>query len=157
MLLVSSHGLSANLNIAVIDPAEAVSKTDEAKAMMAGFRKEAESELKEVRKLEDELKAIQERSQKDAAIMSPSQREKLEKEFEDKSIDLRFLSKKLQKRQQEIQQEVLRELGPKFETVMKKVIDTGKYDLIIQRQAVLHNKEALDITTEVVEQLNKLK
>ena len=98
--------------IAVVDPVAALSETVQAKAMLEQFKKEAEPDAQQARKLEDELKAIIEQSQKDADIMSAAQRDKLQKRLKIKKMDYNFLRQKLQKRQQEGRDRILQALGP---------------------------------------------
>ena len=145
------------LSVAVVDPVQALSETNEAKGLLSKFRKEAEPDAQQARKLQDELKGLLEKSQKDADIMSATQREKLEKQAEDAQMDYQFIRQKLQKKQQEGREQILDKLGPKFEQVMNQLVKEGKYDLILHRQAVFHSAEALDITAEVSKRINKMK
>lgn len=145
------------LTVAVVDPVEALSETKEAKALLSKFRKDAEPDAQQARKLKDELQNLLEKSQKDADIMSASQRNKLEKEAEDKQMDYQFIRQKLKKKQQEGREQILEKLGPKFEGVMTQLVKEGKYDIILHRQAVFHSADSLDITSEVTKRINKMK
>ena len=158
LTLISGSAIAADkVSIAVVDPVAALSETNQAKSMMDKFRKDAEPEAQKAKKLEDELKAIMEKSQKDLDIMSASQKAKLEKEIEDKRMDYTFIRQKLQKRQKEGRDQILQALGPKFEEAMNNIIKKGQYEIILHKQAVFHSKASIDITAEVTKEINKMK
>ena len=157
MLFVAAASNAFALSVAVVDPVEALSESDEAKKMLARIRKEAEPDTQRVRKLKDELNAILEKSKRDADIMSSEQRSKLEKELEDKQIDYQYVRQKLQKRQKEGRDKILEALGPKFEEAINQLIDEGEYDIILHRQAVFHSSDRFDITPDVTKRINKMK
>jgi outer membrane protein len=156
-VLVPGHAEAKPLSIAVVDPVEALSQTDQAKAMMEKFKKEMSADTQEALRLEDEIKELIEKGQKDSAIMSAAQVENLGKAAEDKKMEYSFLRKKLQKKQQEGRDEILKTLGPKFEAVMNDIIKKGKYDLILHKQAIFHSASSIDITKTVTEKLNQMK
>ena len=145
------------VSVAVVDPVEALSDTKEAKSMLQRFRDEAKEDAEQAKKLKDELRALMDKSKKNADIMTRAQLEKLEKEAEDKQIDYQFVRQKLQKKQQEGREQILELLGPKFETVLDQLIKEGKYELILHRQAVFHTSESIDITAEVTRRIDQIK
>ena len=145
------------LTVAVVDPVDALSDSDEAKTMLAKIRKEAEPDTQRVKKLKDELNAILEKSKRDADIMTSDQRSRLEKELEDKQIDYQYVRQKLQKRQKEGRDRILEALGPKFEEAINQLIKEGKYDIILHKQAVFHSSDTFDITEDITDRINKMK
>ena len=53
------------------------------------------------------------------------------------------------------QQELLRLMNPKVETAVKTLLAENKYDLVLQRQALVFSNAELDITAKLTEMLNK--
>ena len=159
-LLVALPAAAVNaksLSIAVIDPVAALSNTDQAKAMMEQFKKEMGSDAQEALRLEDEIKELIEKAQKDAAIMSAEQAESLNAKAEDKKMEYGYVRKKLQKKQKEGRDQMLKVLGPKLEIAIGALIKEGKYDLILHRQAVLHSISSIDITNEITKKIDAMK
>jgi len=116
-----------------------------------------EKEKNEILAIEKSIKDLVEKEKRDGAVMSQEQRAKLLKDIEDKKIDYNFMGQKWQKRQQEGQQEILKALGPKFEKVLDAVIQEGKYDIVLAKQAVVYSSASIDITEQVTTKLNALK
>jgi len=157
-LSFSSGGLfAAELKIAVIDQLAALGKSAAAQSMLEDLKKSLEKEKNEILAIEKSIKDLVEKEKRDGAVMSQEQRAKLLKDIEDKKIDYNFMGQKWQKRQQEGQQEILKALGPKFEKVLDAVIQEGKYDIVLAKQAVVYSSASIDITEQVTTKLNALK
>ena len=155
---IGSHFIAssaqAEVNIAVIDVQAAMLSSEHAKAKIAELKKEYAPANKEINDLAKEIQKIQAKMEQDAAVMSDTEKRKIQKEVEDKAVDYQFQVKKLQKGQQESQQELMAELGPKLEAAIKAVIEEGTYSLIIERKAAIFVGPEHDITKKITEKLN---
>lgn len=145
----------AELKIAVIDTQRALVESAEAQTLLEKHRQELQKEENEVKALADQLRAGQERLQKDAEVMSAAERRRVQKELEDQQIDYQFRINKLQKEVNDRQQEVLQRLLPKVDAVLKDLIEVEGYDLIMERASLRYVNSKHDITRRVTEKLNE--
>lgn len=157
VLSVMSFASFAASKIAVVNVQEAIQKSDSAKLWIKEFESEHATEQADLRVLESEIKAMQERFKKDQAILSEEEKRKTSKEMQDKYEEFQFRGKQLQKEYKEAQQELLQSMLPKVQKALGELMEKHGYDLIIHREAVLTLSPKLDITDKLIEQLNKSK
>lgn len=146
---------AADVKIAILNTQRAVIESEEAKKMIEKIRTELERDETAVKSLGEEIQKTQQRLTKDAATLSNTEKRRLQKEIEDKQIDYQFQVNKLQKEVQDRQQDIFVALAPKVDAVLKDLIAKEKYDIIMQRANLLYVTQALDITRQVTELLNK--
>ena len=80
---------------------------------------------------------------------------KAKEDIEDMQIDLQFRSQKLQKEVQDKRQEILQALAPKFDKVLKDIIQVDQIDLILAPNSLQYANSKHDITRRVTEKLNE--
>lgn len=154
--LTTALSAQAEYKIAVADQLAAVLESNKAKSMIESLKSELEKEQVKIIAIENELKSLMDKQEKDSAVMSEAENRKLLKEIEDKQLDYQFLGKKFQKRQQEGQQEILKAMQPIARKALKDVVEEGKYDLVLQRQAVIDFSPTIDITEKLTARINKM-
>jgi len=154
VFLFASH-VSVAGKIAVVEPLESIANSnqglEEQEKMKVALSKEETKGLA----MQEELKSLMEKYQKDSAVMAPDALRNLEKDIEEKQLDMKFLSKKLQKRLQEDSKNIIEKLRPSFQQAMKNVVEAGGYDIVIQRQVVLDLGTSVDITAQISAEMNK--
>lgn len=155
LLSVVSFSTLAAGNIAVVNVQEAITKSDKAKLWLEQFEAEHATEQADLRVLESELQAMQERFKKDQAILGEEEQRKSQKAMQDKYEELQFRGKQLQKEFKEAQQDLLKSMLPKVNTALNKLMEKNGYDIILRSEVVLSLTPKLDITEQVIEQLNK--
>ncbi|MBV1915378.1 MAG: OmpH family outer membrane protein [Pseudomonadales bacterium] len=153
-LLVANTAF-AELKVAVLDVQKAILESTEAKQFITNLQKEIAPDADKLKKIESEAKKMQARLAKDGAIMSESERKKLTESIEEKGVNYKYLVSKLQNKQKQKQQELLRMMNPKVEAAIKVILDENKYDLVLQRQALIYSNPELDISAKLTEMLNK--
>lgn len=156
-LLLFAASASAELKVVVLNVQRAIGDTEEAKVLIKKLEDELAPEQNVIKQLNTDITAMQEKLRKDGDVMSEAERNKSQKALEDKQIDYQFRVNKLQKTVQDRQQEILGQMEPKFSAVLKDLITTEKYDMIIPRQGILYGDSKLDITAKVTELLNQKK
>ena len=145
----------AEMNIVVLDSVRAILESDEAKVLAEAANKEMESEQVELRNLAEQMQELNNKLQTDAEVMAASEQRKIQKDMEDMQIDLQFRSQKLQKEVQDKRQEILQALAPKFDKVLKDIIQVDQIDLILAPNALQYANSKHDITRRVTEKLNE--
>lgn len=154
-VLFSASAAHAEMNIVVLDSVRAILESDEAKLLADAANKEMESEQTELRAMAEEMQALNTRLQTDGEVMSATEVRSVQKQIEDMQIDLQFRSQKLQKEVQDRRQEILQALAPKFDKVLKDIIQVDQIDLIMSPQALQYANTKHDITRRVTEKLNE--
>ena len=155
LLSVMSFSALAAGKIAVVNVQEAITKSDKAKLWLEKFESEHATEQADLRVLESELQAMQERFKKDQAILGEEEQRKSQKAMQDKYEELQFRGKQLQKEFKEAQQDLLKSMLPMVNTALNKLMEKHGYDMILRSEVVLSLSPKLDITDQVIEQLNK--
>ena len=146
---------AAELKIAVLDTQRALVSSEEAKELLEQLQNELQKDEDAVNALGDEIRALQEKLEKDAEIMSPAERRRAEKDIEDKQIDYQFQVNKLQKELNDRRQELLQVMAPKVSVVLQDLIELEGYDFILDRAALRYVNPKHDITRRVTEKLNE--
>jgi len=156
-LLLVAGGAFAELKIAVIDTQRALLESEEAKQLMQSAQSDLQGDQTQLQTLGADIQKLREQFQKDAEVMSETDRRTRQKEIEDKQIEAEFLANKLQKAVNDRRQELGQQMVPKLEAVLKELTDAEKYDVILERGAILFADPKHDITKRVTEMLNAKK
>lgn len=143
--------------IAVVDLQEAILQSDRAQAALEQVRQqESYAEDKaEFDRLQDELEALVESFQKDAAVMSQEQQVAARQRLASKQADLEHVTGKLQQAEQQAGQAILRQMSGTVQTILRDLIQSEGIGLLLQRQAVIHADPGYSITAKVTDRLNQ--
>lgn len=144
-------------NIVTVDMGAAIMQSGEAKTKMEKLKTGLTKEETTITAARTALTKLEDQYKKDSAVMSADQKRNLEKQIEDKRIELGFMGKKYQKSTQDARQELLTAMLPKFEKALKSVVDDNKYDMVLRREAAFYTTPEFDITEEVVKRMNAAK
>ena len=143
--------------IVVVDVEAAILGSEQAKVLIAQFKKDTEKDQKEVMGLVEDIQKINKQLEQDSAVMSDSEKRKLLKKIEDKKIDIQFKQQKLRQAEKEIQQELLQTQGPKLNKALEEMLKDNAYDMVLNRKAAIFVAPNRDITKKVTEKLNLIK
>ena len=149
----------AEAKIAVLNPQSAVLGSSAAKARFEKMEKSADYSATKA-KLDGvvaDIKNLQAAYQKDGTTWSDEKKAETEKKLQNLKQDYEFNGKKLQAAQQEVVQQVMQELGAKYETAVKQVVEAEKIGLLLDSKAAFIATPEYDITSKVTELLNKAK
>jgi outer membrane protein len=140
--------------IGIVDLQRAVSTSDYGKSAQAEIKKERDKMLQELQEKGAEIEALGKQLERESMVMSNQKREEKEREFRIKQNDFRLLSKKNNQKMQDLQKGL-------FNTVVKDVFalaeEIGKkegYLLIIRSESVMYSPDSIDITDQIIKQLN---
>jgi outer membrane protein len=143
--------------VAVLDMAGALFNSDKAKAVDEQLKAETSEDETKVRNLAEQGRALQEKMQKDAAVMSDADKNKTQQQLEEINVQYQFLVQKLQNLLNERRQQFQQTYAPNLVQAIQDVVEEGQYDLVMRADAVLHFDPAYDITAKVTEKLNQQK
>jgi len=153
-LLVTTSAFAGKNKIAVVDMQSAVSSSEEVKIISEQLRTEFKDEDSKIRALQAELKGLQDKQQKDGAIMSEAERRTLMEDGTRLANELKFLTQESQRRLQGRQKELIGPILQKAQKAVKDVVAEGGYELVFRREAVVDFSPEMDITKKVTAKLN---
>jgi outer membrane protein len=157
MLMTLSASVLAEVRIAVVDINAAAMRSDEARLRGEKLKTTFGHDESELIALRNSIQKLEEKRQKDAAVMGAEELRKLEQEINDKKLEMNFKGQKLQQKGKEANQELQQVMGPKVEKAMKSIIDEKKYDVILRREAAIWIDEKYDLTDELTKRINAQK
>lgn len=153
----NAHAQSEPPRVAVLDMAQALFNSDRAKAVDAEIQAQTADDQARARSLADEATALQQKLQKDEAVMSDAEKRKTAEQIQEIGVQYQFLAEKIQKLYQERRQQFQETYAPNLIQAITAVLEeeTDKFDIVLRAEAVLHFEPAYDITGRVTEKLNQ--
>lgn len=141
--------------VAIVDSAAVLAASEAAKKASDRFEISTKVQRERMEKLKVEIQALQGKYQKDAAIMSPKDKQDLQKSAEDKAGEFQRLGQAVGEAKQRTEQELQGTLVPKVRAIIEDLRKAGKYDIVIERQgSVMAFDPAVDLTKKVIDRLN---
>ena len=154
MALAAPHA-AAQLKIAVLDSIRAIQQSQEFLGFVDTIKKELESDQKALQALQEEIAALEARMRDEAEVMADSERRSIQKDMENKKIDLEFGATKFQKAAQDKQTEKMQQMGQKLQAIVLDLVELERYDLVFDRRNVSFVNPRHEITAKVTEKLNE--
>ncbi len=145
------------MRIAVLDMQAALLDTDVAKSAKTRLQAELKPQYDKADLLRRDIKALDDKFQKDGATMSEKDKKALRSQQAAKVAEFNNLLQQAQKRSQDAEQEVLNKLLPSFKTAVEDLRKTGEYDLVLDRRSAIYVVPEADLTKRVTERLNVVK
>lgn len=154
LVLVASSAYAEKTKIAVVDLQSAVAGSEEVKAISELLRAEFKEEDGKIRALQAQLQALQEKQQKDGAVMSEAENRKLMEDGTRLANELKFLSQESQRQLGARQKELIGPILQRAQKAVQDVIKEGGYALVLHREAVVEFSPEMDISKQVTAKLN---
>lgn len=162
-LMVMAAALLVNVavaeggKVAVVDMERALFLSDAAKASVKQFEIDNKSEIDKLKGLEKNLRALKEKLEKNADVMSDDERRNATNDFEEQGTEFKFYARKLQETEQKWKRSFFQTQLPDLEKLLKAIIDEGGYDVVLQSGAVIYASPKADVTKLLLERLNAKK
>jgi outer membrane protein len=137
--------------------AGALFNSDKAKVIDQQLKAETSDDEQKVRNLVDQGRALQEKAQKDAAVMSDADKRKTQQQLDEINNQYQYLVQKLQTLVNDRRQQFQQDNAPNLVQAIQDVVEEGHYDLVLRADAVVHFANSFDITAKVTEKLNRQK
>jgi outer membrane protein len=152
--LASSNLAAADYKIGVVQAVRVLEAAPQAEAAKKKLEAEFAGKDKALVAKQKELKALEDRSAKDGAIMSESERARLER-------DLANVRRELKRDSDEFRDDVNFRRNEEFAKIQKQIVEAiqviaaeQKYDLVMG-EGVIFASKAVDMTDLVIERLKK--
>jgi outer membrane protein len=152
-LFVSAGVHAQEVKIAYINSQRIISESAPSKAASAKLDQEFSKRARDLGDMQMHLKDMQDKFEKDAPILSESDRAKRQRDFAEQY-------KEFQRRQRELQEDESQRKNEEFAAVLDRVnkviaqiAEAEKYDIVVQD--ALYHSPRVDITDKVLKALNK--
>ena len=157
--VISAAGAAEPGKIGYVDAQKVLDGTKAGKKAKDGMQEFVKSRQKIIDLDENEIKQIQEDLGRQAAVLSPEARREKEDALQKKFLEYQKRAADLNKEVQTKNKEILEGFSKQLEGVVKKIAERGGYIMILDRNTeggvVLYAKETLDVTPEVIKELEK--
>lgn len=141
--------------LAVVDMGAVFEQLPQREQISNALKTEFGDRMAEVQKLQEELRGLLEKQQRDAALMSETQKTELVRKMESLKADYQLKGKALDEDLRRRQGEEQNKLLVKVQKAINSIAEKEKFDMVLQRGAVVYVKPAADISSKVVEALSK--
>jgi outer membrane protein len=152
--LVTAPALAAS-KIGVIDTVRLMEEAPQAKAAQSKIETEFAPREQELVTLQKEIRKLEDRLSRDAAVMSESESSKLEREILSKRRQLKRTQDEFRDDLNIRKNEVLSTLQRQMYEATVGLAKERNYDVILGGQGVVYSTDSVDITDMVLEKLNK--
>ena len=151
-----SYAWSAEIKIGFVNVARVLQQAPQAEAAKKRLEKEFAPRDKRLVAMQKEVKKLQEKLSRDAAVMSDAERRKLEREIISKQRDLKRAQEEFREDFNLRRNEELGKLQRQvFEAIKSLAKDEG-YDLLLT-DGVVYASDKVDVTEKVQKRLAKIK
>lgn len=153
-LAIAAPASAAELKIGVVSLAKLAAESPQAKKIQESLEQEFAGERRELLALQNDLKGLQEKFQRDAEVMSQSERSDMERRIRDMGRDLQFRNQTYLEDAQARRNEELAKLQRELVIAVNEFAEKQGYDLVLVDGVIYANK-ALDITDQVLATIKK--
>ncbi len=119
------------------------------------LRSEFKDQEAKLTKIQDNLMSEGETYKRDSAMMSDEEKLAFQQNFEKQQMELQKLGTEFNQQRMKRMNEELEKILEKVKVVVKKMAADKKYDAVLQLGATVYVDERLDITKDVLAQLDK--
>lgn len=155
LMLASGSGFAQESKIGIINLEQALFNSEPARGVQDELRAEFSADEQRAQSLQQELMALQERFQKDEAVMSQAEIRQLNADAQEKQLQLQLISERVQQALQEKNQEFIESMRQTLSDAITDVVAEGGYDLVLNAAAVAYADPVLDITGKVTAKINE--
>ncbi|QYJ80640.1 OmpH family outer membrane protein [Shewanella acanthi] len=142
-------------NIAVVDMGAVFEQLPQREQISKELKAEFGDRMAEVQKMQEEMRSLMEKQQRDGALMNDTQKTELVRKMDSLKADYQLKGKALDEDLRRRQGEEQNKLLVKVQKAINTIAEKEKFDLVLQRGAVIYVKPNADISAKVVEALSK--
>ena len=154
LLTLMAMPVAADMKIGVVDLRQAVFSSKAAEDFSMLLQGQMQEDEERVRQARDEAQQLQRRLESDGAMMSDSERQRLESEFQQKAQRFQQLQGQFEQAVTQRQQQFIQQASPLVDAAMEEILEERDLDMILPSEAVIYVRPDYDLTEELIERLN---
>tara|TARA_R100000935_G_C2727230_1_gene120438 strand:+ start:100 stop:615 length:516 start_codon:yes stop_codon:yes gene_type:complete len=143
----------AQQKIGVVDMMEVFQQLPQREQISEQLQTEFQDRFEEMRRLEQKVQELRQKQERDASIMSASEKTQLERDLEQTISEAQLKSKALQEDTRSRQNEERNKLLGKVQDAITAVAEAKDYDMVLESNAVTYMKADNDLSNAVVEKM----
>jgi outer membrane protein len=151
-LLMSANSQAADLKIGFVNVARLLEKAPQAEQAKKELEREFSPRDKKLVAEQKDIKQVEERLSKDAAVMSDAEREKLEKEVMKRMRELKSAQEEFRQDFNLRRNEELTQLQKEIFEAIQSLAKEDNFDLLLT-DGVVYASDAIDVTSKVESKL----
>ncbi|CAM4370896.1 OmpH family outer membrane protein [Shewanella livingstonensis] len=155
LALFATPMLAQAEKLAVVDMGEVFEQLPQREQISKSLKAEFGDRVAEVQKMQEEMRSLVEKQQRDGALMSDTQKTELVRKMESLKSEFQLKGKALDEDMRRRQGEEQNKLLVQVQKAINTIAGKEKYDMVLQRGAVIFVKPEADISSKVVEALSK--
>jgi outer membrane protein len=155
MMVAASAVQAQELKIGYVNSERVLREANLAKAAQVKLETEFGKREKDLRDLENRLRAAAEKLEKDAPTLSEAEKNRRQRDVVEQDRDLQRKKREWQEDLNQRKNEELSAVVERANRAIKQIFDNEKYDLIVQD--AIHASPRIDITKKVIDVLNAQK
>jgi outer membrane protein len=147
------------LKIGIINIQRCITESNEGKRITESLQKEILAMQQRYEKAQKELTELQKEIEKQSLMLSLDAKESKRKEYTKKSRQLNYLNEDLTEEASKAEQNARLRIMQVLNTIIRNIAKQDNFDLILEGASagVLFTSDALDITDQVIKEMNKSK
>lgn len=153
LLAASSSAVAQDSKIGYISNQRIITESGPAKQAQAKLEQEFSKRQKELTDLQVSLKSLGDKFERDAPVLTESQRVSRQKEYADQSRDFQRKQREFQEDLNSRRNEELQQVLEKANKALKQVAEADKYDMVLS-EGVVYSNSKHDVTDKVLKILN---
>ena len=155
LMLAVSAQTAAETRIGVVDLRQALFSSDDAQAFSQKLQQDFAADEQRVREAQTAARQLQERLEKDGAMMNDSERQELAGQFQQKVQEFNALKQRLDGTVNQRKQQFLEQSRPEVDAAVKELLEENDLDLILPSEAVVYVKPEMNLTEQLLQKLNR--
>lgn len=140
--------------IGVIDLQKILATSTSGKAIQAQLKSQKDKMESDLKKKGSEIEKISKRLERESMVMSKEMREEKEREQRIKINDFKTLQKKFRSDLQKLEGRLMNQLQKDIKGLVDAIGKKKGYLLIINKYNVVYSPDSIDITNDLIKQLN---
>jgi outer membrane protein len=150
---------AAATKIGIINIQRCISESNEGKRISESLQKDIAAMQQRYDKAQKELKELQKEIEKQSLMLSLDAKESKQREYNKKSRELNYLNEDLSEEASKAEQNARIRVLQVLNVIIKNIAEQDGFDLILEGSSagVLFASDVLDITNQVIKEMNKYK
>jgi outer membrane protein len=140
--------------IGVLNMQRILSTSDAGKAAQAEIKKQRDKMLQDLKEKGTEIDALGKQFEREAMVMSKEKREEKEREYRIRINDFKTLEKRYNTQSQDLQKRLLNAIIKDVYALVEAIGKNEGYLLIVRSEGVIYSPNSIDITDELIKQMN---
>ncbi len=155
MLLLTATCVSADIKLGVVDLQQVMQKSTQITTINNQLTKQFQPRQQKILAAQKSLQTEIEQLNRNSATMTETDRNKLQDQVIADRANVQGMMLAFQRDVNTAQNEAMKKFMAQLNTIVSNIAKAGNYDLVLQRAGIPFVKNELDITSQVVDGLNK--